>query len=201
MASRSTTIWSACLDRQARAQLEQAGLDLVRIVRQFVAAGPFVVGQLEPIERGRRRQGRAAVVGEQTILAERIAFVANDGQQRVAAQLVVIIEVLVPQRQPGEALRQELGELVIHKTRVALIVETLGQCARHAQAVIDLTQQQRAAVGGEGAARKISNHLARTEGLKEPWLVLTVCRRRSGVAHFHWAQLIQPFGRTHRFFG
>jgi hypothetical protein len=89
---------------------------------------------------------------------------------------------------------------VIDKALVALIVKTLSQFVRGAQAVIDLAQQQRAAVGGESAAGEIGYDSARTEVLKKQGLVLTVCRRRSGVVHFHLAQLIQAFGRTCRFF-
>ena len=67
-------------------------------------------------------------------------------------------------------------ESVIHKAGVALVVKTIGQCQRETQAVIGLAQQQRAAVGGEGAAGEIGHDLARTEVLKEQRLVVTVCR-------------------------
>ena len=164
------------MGRTAHAQLEQAGFDLARIVRELVAAGALVVGQLQAVERGRRRQGRAAVVREHLVLAQRIGLVAGDGQQRVAAQLRVIVEVLVPQRQPVEPLRQQFLKPVIHKAGVAPIVETPGQRAGEAQAMIGLAQQQRAAVGGKGAAGKISRDLARTEVLKEQRRVVTVCR-------------------------
>ena len=90
--------------------------------------------------------------------------------------MFVIIEVFVTQRLAVDALSQQLLELVIHKAGIALVVETLGQRAREAQAVIGLTQEQRAAVGGEHAAGKIGHDLAATEVLKEQRLVVTVCR-------------------------
>ena len=55
---------------------------------------------------------------------------------------------------------------MIHKARVALIVEALSQFPRHAQAMINLAQEQRAAVGAKRAAGKIGHNPARTQVLK-----------------------------------
>jgi hypothetical protein len=73
-------------------------------------------------------------------LAQRIGFAAGHGQQGVAAQLVVIVEVFVAQRQPCDALSQQLLELMIHKARIALILETFSQRTRHSQTMVSLTQ-------------------------------------------------------------
>jgi hypothetical protein len=123
--------------------------------------------------RRRRRQGRAAVVPKHPVLAERIGFVAGDVQERIATQLVVIVEVFVAQGQPFEPLRQEFFQPVLDKAWVALIVEALGQRPRHAQAVIDLAQQQRPTVAGERAAGEIGHDFSMTQGLKEQRLIVT----------------------------
>jgi hypothetical protein len=73
---------------------------------------------------------------------------------------VVIVEILVAQRQAAEPLAQQLGKRVIAVARVAPVREGLGQRARQAQAAIHLAQQQRASVTGEIAARKIGDDLA-----------------------------------------
>jgi hypothetical protein len=78
---------------------------------------------------------------------------------------------------------QQFGQLMIHKTRIAVIGETVGQRAGQPQALIHLPEQQHAAVGGERAAGKIGHDLAVAEVLKEQRLVITVCRGSSGGVH------------------
>jgi hypothetical protein len=176
------------LRQAAHAQRQETGLELLRIVRELVAARAFVVGEFQAIERGRGRQRDPAMMGEAAILAERIGFVADDGQQRVAAHLGMIVEVFVPQRQSGEALHHEWLELVIDEARVARVVETFSHGAREAQAMVGLAEQQRAAVGGERAAGEIRHDMTWTEVAKQQRLILTSCRRRGGKWSFHLAQ-------------
>lgn len=104
------------------------------------------------------------------------------------SQPVVIIEVLVAQSQPVEPLGQQLRQRVIYKTLIARVGKATGQRARQPEALIDLAQEQDAAVTGEGASGKIGHDLARTQVLKEHGLVITVCRRSRGGVCFHWAQ-------------
>jgi hypothetical protein len=148
------------LGQTPRAQLEQTGFDLLWIVRQLVAAGVAVVGEFEAVERGRRRQRRAAIRGTEPVLAERVGVLAGDGQERIAAQLIVIIEVFVTEGERFDALGEQGFEVVLDEAGVALIVEASGQRPGEAEAAIDLAQQQHAAVGGERAAREIGDDAA-----------------------------------------
>ena len=75
-----------------RAHRQQAVGNGHRIVGQFVAAGGFVVREFQPVERARRRQGRAAEGRIEPVLAPRIELVARGGQERIAAQKGVVIE-------------------------------------------------------------------------------------------------------------
>lgn len=61
---------------------------------------------------------------------------------------------------PAQGFRGEDRQPVIALARVAGIGESFRQCARKAEAVIHLTQQQRPAVAGEVAAGKIGADLA-----------------------------------------
>jgi len=172
----------------ARPHPQETLLDLVRIVRQPMTARLLVVGQLQSVERGRGGQRHAAMLRQKTILPERIAFVAGGGQQRVQAETVVIVEVFITQRQPIEPLGQQLLERVIDKTLIAGIDKASRQRAGQTQAVINLAQEQDAAVAGERAAGKIGHDLTRTQVLKEHGLVTTVCPRSSGRLCFHLAE-------------
>lgn len=126
--------------------------------------------------------------GMEAVLSQRVGFVAGGGQQRIQPQARVIVEVFLTQGQPVQALGQELFHGMVHIRLRARIVEAPGQGSRQAQARIDLAQEQRAAIAGECPAGKIRDHFARTQVLKEQRLVLTLCRRRSGVEQFHWAE-------------
>ena len=76
---------------------QQASLDLGWIVRHLVAASASVVGQLQAVQRGRRRQGNAAIGGIDPLLSQGIGLVAGGGQQGVQPQPLVIINVFITQ--------------------------------------------------------------------------------------------------------
>jgi hypothetical protein len=101
---------------------------------------------------------------------------------------VVIVAILVAQRQGAEPLGKQLGQPVVAVARVTPVGEGFRQRARQAEAAINLAQQQRAAVAGEVAAGKISDDLAGAEVLKEQRLMVTVCLRNGGAGCFHKAQ-------------
>src|SRR5437899_11651711 len=147
-----------------------------------------MVGQLQPIERGRGGQRHAAMRRQQTILPERIAFIAGGSQERIQSESVVIVEIFITPCQPIEPLGQQLLEGVVNKALIASIGKTTSQRAGQTQTVIDLAQEQDAAVAGEHAARKVGRDLECTKVLKKHGLVTTVCRRSSGGSCFHWAE-------------
>ena len=125
---------------------------------------------------------------QKTIPPERIAFIAGGGQERVQPKGVVIVEVFITQGQPIEPLGQQLREGVIDKALIASIGKTTGQGAGETQAMIDLAQEQDAAVAGEKTAGKIGHDFARAQILKEHGLITTVCSRSSGGLCFHLAE-------------
>ena len=175
------------LGQTPHAHRQQTVFDGRRIVRQLVAAGGFVVREFQAVQRARRGQSRAAKGRIEPVPAQRIELVASRGQEGIAAQEGVVIEILVTQRQPVKPLGQKLGQRMINKAGVARIAETGGQRAGQTQAVIDLAQQQHAAVTGEVAGGEVGDDLACPEIGKEQRLVMTDCRRSGGGAGLRWA--------------
>ena len=151
------------LGQTTHSHLQQASLNLGRVVRQFVAASALVVGQLQAVERAGRRQGDAAVRRVQTVLSQGIGLVAGGGQEGIPAQLLVIVEVFVTLGQSVDALGQQLRQGVLDPSLVAPVVKALGQALDHPEIGVGLAQQQDAGVGGEGAARKVSHDFARAQ--------------------------------------
>ena len=159
--------FAGILGQAPHAHLQQAIGHLGRVVRQFVAAGVPVVGQLQPVEGGRAGQRQPPMTGIETVPPQRIFFIAGGGQEGIAPQLVVIVEVFVTQGQPKNPLRQQLAHRVIHKHLLAVVAKTLGQVVGQAQLAVHLPQQQDPAIAGEVAAGKIGHHLARAQVVKE----------------------------------
>jgi hypothetical protein len=152
---------------------------------EFVATGLFVVGQFQSIQSGRGGQRGVAVVGEETILTEWVGFVSRDRQERIVAQLVVVIEVAVAQRDGTDPLEEQLFQGVIDEASIVMIDKAAGQAGGQAQALIDLAQEQNATVCGEGATRKIGFDAARTEVLEQHGLRATGCRSGCGGLSCH----------------
>ena len=78
--------------------------------------------------RGSRRRQFQAV--QRALAGQRFfqfALAGQHRQQRIVAQLLVIVEIFVAQRQPVDALRQHLGHGVLDQCRVAPI----GEASRH----------------------------------------------------------------------
>ena len=91
----------------------------------------------------------------------------------------MVIEILVPQGQPLQALGQKLGERMLDEAGIARVAKTRGQGAGDAQPVIDLAEQQHAAIAGEVAGGKIGAHFAGAQVRKKQWLFGPVCHAES----------------------
>ncbi len=166
------------LGQTTRAHLQKTGGDLLGIMRQLVAARVFVVRQLQAVERRGCRQCRSGM--KNPVLSQGIFLAASRRQQRIAPQLLMVVEVFIAQRLPVEPLRQQLRHRVFDKNRVALIAKAGGQSGQQPELLIDLAQEQHAAIAGERPAGKIGDYFSQTQVLKKQRCVLTLCRRRSG---------------------
>lgn len=91
------------LGQAPRAPGEQARFAGRRSVDQFVAAGGFVVGEFQPVERARRGQGHPAEGGVAALQAQRSKLGAGRSQTRIAAQEGVVLAVFGAQGQTIES--------------------------------------------------------------------------------------------------
>jgi hypothetical protein len=73
-------------------------------------------------------------------------------EQRIVAQAVGIIAILIAGGEHQQAAAQHLGKAVLDAFGRARIVDAFGEAPRHAEALPDLTQRKQAAIGGERAA-------------------------------------------------
>ena len=83
--------------------------------------------QLQAIERGVSRKRLAFIALQKPILTQRIAFAADQCMQRIASQMVMIIEIFVAQQQSVNPLTDQLYHPVFDIALVTVVDETVGK--------------------------------------------------------------------------
>ena len=106
--------FAGMLGQAAHSQLQQAVLQGLRPMTDFVAAGLFVIAQFHPVQGAGRGQRFALLVGA-ALLGQRIGLAGRYGQQRVTAQEVMVVDVLLAQGQAVNALGHQLFERMVHE--------------------------------------------------------------------------------------
>ncbi len=134
---------------------------------------------LQPVERALARDRLAAVIRAATVGTGGISLARKQGKERIVSQAVVVVDVLVSQRQPVDALGDQFGDVVLYPVRVPVIGEAGGQLPQDAGLVRNLPQQQRAGVGCDLAAVETGHHVTSIQGVKIEAFLGTLCRHRS----------------------
>ena len=169
----------ACDGLHALAQ--QQRFDLAGVRPDLARAAARLVGvlraELQAVERALAGQRLAFVLREMTLEADHIGASAHRGPQRIEAQLVVIIDVFVSQRDGEDALAQHHGEIMLDEALIARIGEATGKFLAEPLRAIHLAQQQRAAITGEVATGEIRLDAPAAELVKIEALLVTPCRR------------------------
>ena len=128
-----------------------------------------------PRSRSRRRSG----------------FAYQGGQQGVAAQGIVVVEVLVAQGQAVDALGHELGDGVFEGVGVPVVGKARGELAEGAGEAFGLAQQEATAVGGDRTAIEAAEDFAGPQGLKNQGGGVTLCGHEAVSPSWHrgcWLQ-------------
>jgi hypothetical protein len=99
-------------------------------------------------------------------------------EARVLAQLVVIVEIFVAQRQAEDALPDQRLHLVLDQARIAPVVEARGEPLHQRQTLVHLPQQQRPRVRRDLAAREARHHRPAFYRFKLEQLRRTLCLHR-----------------------
>ena len=126
---------------------------------------------LEPVQRALAGQRRA--VG-----AVRLELADQGRQHRIVAQLVVVDEILVAQREAADALHQHGPDAVLDQFRPASVGEASRQAPHQTDRPVRGPEQQRARVRGHLAAVERRHHLASFDGFKSEQIAATLCRHR-----------------------
>lgn len=121
-----------CLGIGFQQQIHQQTIDRFLRVADLVSARASRIRarQLHPVQR--------ALAGQRRV---QIALARQHAQQRIVTQRLVVVQILVSQRQTVDALGYHLGQRVLHPRRIAAVQKTTGEPAPQPEAVVHLAQQ------------------------------------------------------------
>ena len=140
-------------------QVDQQRSDRHRIVTDLVIARRFKLAQLQPVERRLAGHRRA-------ILASRLELARQHRHQRIVAQLVVVVEILVTERDPEHPLADQRRDLVLDQVRASLVVKARRKPIDQSDRTIRRAQKQRASIRRHQAAIKPRFHSTAFNGSK-----------------------------------
>ena len=157
MASRSSVICLGDLPGRPGVRLEEEvdeqRLDRRRVVADLPVAGGDGARQFEPVERRFARHRRAvAPTGRE--------FARQNRHHRVVTKLVVIVQVLVAERDAEHALPDQRGDRMLDEPRVPRVLEASGKPADQIEPSVGGAEQQPAGVGRQRAAVELGHHRA-----------------------------------------
>ena len=152
-------------------EVDEQPLDRRAVVADLLVALGVEGRVLEPVER--------ALAGERgAVLAPRLELASESRQHRIVAQLVVVDQILVPQRDPADALHQHGLDGVLDQLRRPAVGEAPCQAPHQPDRPICGAQQQRAGVRGHLATIEGGHHLATFDHFISEQIAATLCRHR-----------------------
>jgi hypothetical protein len=149
--------------------------ELLRVGIQ-VKVKPLTLAGMEGITF--RYHTKATILLAASVLSGHVGLAGQQGQQGIAAQLVVIVEILIPEGQPIDPLRHHLRYAVLNQLGAAMIGETARQALQQVDAPVRLAQQQGATIAGDRAAVETGRDLARKMTGKLEAGLVTLCHSR-----------------------
>ena len=94
------------------------------------------------------------------------------------AQLLMIVEIFIAQRQPVDALRQHLAHRVLDPCRVPPIPKAGRRPREQADLAVGAAQQQAASVAGHAGAIEVGYHPPRKMICKRERFLRTLCHEK-----------------------
>ena len=128
--------------------IDEQRFNFLRVVDYFFI--PFrlvsvLCCQFNAVKRAGRSQRFALVILTVTIFSFDITVANGQGQERIALQILVVIEILIPLGDSIDTLAQQGSQGMFYLVRVAVIREACGEGLCESKTFINLPQQKHAA--------------------------------------------------------
>src|SRR5690606_17130166 len=135
-------------------QLYEQPLDCGRVGQDLVIERkPRPGKQLQAVQR--------ALAGKRlAVLALRLELAKQHAKQRILAQLIVIVQILISQRQRKQPLAQQRAHRMLDQLWVASVNKTARQAIDQSNRIVRALEQQRSSLRGDPPAIKGSHHPA-----------------------------------------
>ena len=174
-----------CLRAGLQKNVRQHVVQRLRVRRDAAVAipgGVFRLAQLQPVQRARTRQRATPVSLPGPLRPGRVRFADHQCHQAVAAQRVVIVQILVAQRDPVDPLRHQIRQRVLDLPGLAIIRTAARDPVHQPQPPVHLAQQDAAAVRRQPTAVKTAHHFAAPEGVKFKLRQRTLCAQGTSLS-------------------
>jgi hypothetical protein len=152
-------------------QVDEQALDGGPVMADLVVARRLGPAQLQPVQRRLAGQRRA-------IRTPRRELAGDRRHRRVMAQLVMVVQVLVPESDAEHALADQRRHPVLDQVRPACIRKASREPPDQADGAIRRPKQQRPRIRGDRAAIERRLHPAAFDGCKTKQFCATLCRHR-----------------------
>ena len=140
-------------------QVDQQAFDHLRIMADLVIAGRQRPAQLEPVQRRLARHRR-------TILTPGFELAGEDRHHRVMAELIVVDQVFIAERQSEHPLADQGLDLVLDQLWPTRVAEAGGEPIDDTDRSVGRAKQQRPGVRGDASAVESRHHRAAFNGYK-----------------------------------
>ena len=137
----------------------------------LVVAGRLWPAQFESVQR-RLARHRSAV------LAPRLELAGEDRHHRIMAELIVIDQVFIAQRQSKHPLADQRLDLVLDQPWAAKIAEAGGEAIDEADRPVGRAKQHRAGVRSDASPVESRHYGTSFDGFKSKQIRDTVCLHR-----------------------
>jgi hypothetical protein len=134
-------------------EIDEQAFDRSRVVADLVVSRRLHPAQFQPVQRRFARQRR-------TVRSVRRQLASQHGQHRIMPQFVVVVEVLVSERDAYDALHHHRLDLVFDKIGCPRVGEAGGKALGQPKRPVGLAQQQGTGVRGDRATVEARHHLA-----------------------------------------
>jgi hypothetical protein len=157
-------------------EVDEEALDGGTVVADPVVARGSDRRMLEPVQRALAGQRRA-------VLAPGDELAGKGRQHRVMAQLIVVDQVLVAERNAEHALRHHGLDTVLDQRLRAVVIEAGGEAAHQPDCPIGRAEQQPPSIRRDLPTVEGGHHLAALDHFISEQVAATLCRHRGAPPH------------------
>jgi hypothetical protein len=172
------------LGMRLQEQIDEQPLDRRPVVADLVIARGFRPAQFQPVQRRLAGHWRA-------VPAPRLKLTRQHRHHRVIPQLVVVVQVLVAERQAEHALADQRAHRMLDQHRRTRIAEAGREPIDQPDCSVRGAQQQRTGIRRDRPTIKRRDHAAPCDACKSKQIRATLCRHRGPPA-----KLVKSFSQN-----